>query len=132
MIIDDDPLNNVLCKMVIRRMHPDAQIKLFNRPNLALESIQQEYGKEDSDLPTIMFLDINMPYMNGWDFLEEFTKFEDSIKEQFSIYIFTSSIDDNERSRAKSNPLVVDFLSKPLNNEILTRVIRGEKGVVKV
>lgn len=127
LIIDDDPLNNVLCKMVIRRMYGDVKIKLFNRPNLALESIKEEYGKADANISTILFLDINMPYMSGWEFLREFEDFSYHIQKQFSIYILTSSIDENDRKRAAAEPIILDFLSKPLSVEMLTKIAQGER-----
>jgi response regulator RpfG family c-di-GMP phosphodiesterase len=125
MIIDDDPLNNVMCKLVIRRVYGEIKIKIFNRPKIALESIREEHGKPYSNLPTLLFLDINMPHMTGWEFLEEFGSLDEKIRQQFVIYMLTSSMDENERTRAKEECLITDFLSKPFTKEILTDIKLG-------
>ncbi|MEP7170076.1 MAG: response regulator, partial [Bacteroidota bacterium] len=63
-----------------------------------------------------------MPSMTGWEFLEKFDAFKEPLKNQFHIYIFSSSIDPRDIQQAKANPLVVDFIEKPLNKKTLLRL----------
>ncbi len=127
MIIDDDPMNNVMCKLVIRWVYGNTPVKIFSRPKIAMDSIREEYAKPGSTCSTLLFLDINMPYMSGWEFLEEFKSLDERVKQQFSIHMLTSSIDHSDRHRALEHPLIEEFLSKPLTKEMLTDIKAGEK-----
>lgn len=74
---------------------------------------------------TTLFLDINMPTMSGWEFLEAFERFDALIKEQYNIYILSSSVNIGDINAAKANPLVIGFLEKPLNQGMLAKIFNG-------
>ncbi len=74
------------------------------------------------NIPEIIFLDINMPVMNGWDFLEEFEKIKNSFKPLPRIFILSSTVDPEDYRKAKSFSTVADFISKPLMKEFLDRI----------
>jgi CheY-like chemotaxis protein len=122
LLVDDDPTNNLLSKMIIKRALGDVNIKDFLASDEALTYIQTEFEHNPSKAEVTLFLDINMPSINGWEFLEQFNTFSDKLKKQFSIYILSSSIDPTDINRAKLNPLVVDFIEKPLNKTLLTQM----------
>ncbi|MDF3077671.1 MAG: hypothetical protein K0S09_1560 [Sphingobacteriaceae bacterium] len=122
-VVDDDSTNNLICKFAIQKASPGAAIQLFTEPEVALREIKE--NKEVSG-PTLLFLDINMPSMTGWEFLEIFKDFDAETMQRFTIYILSSSIDDRDRIRANNNPLVSGFLSKPLNAAIVSRILAGE------
>lgn len=122
LIIDDDKTNNFLTKMTIKRSFGEAEIVEFTDPEAALEYIETQFAKEPHTRKTIMFLDINMPILTGWEFLEKFETFAETIKMQFDIYILSSSIDHTDIQLAKQNPLVIDFIEKPLNKTILEKI----------
>lgn len=122
-IVDDDPQNNSLSKIAIRKTLGDVIVKDFEIPETGLEYIEKEFQNENGGSKTILLLDINMPTMTGWEFLESFDNFEDKIKKQFSIYMLSSSVDPSDIERAMSNPLVTDFIEKPLNKEALDKMI---------
>lgn len=63
-----------------------------------------------------------MPTLSGWEFLQSFSTFPHSIKKQFDIYMLSSSIDPADIERAKLNPLVIDFIEKPMNREVLEQL----------
>ena len=69
--------------------------------------------------PNIVFLDINMPVLSGWDVLSKFTNFPDEIKNQFTIYILSSSVAVEDKEKADKCPLVAGFVEKPLTAELL-------------
>ena len=123
--MDDDPLNNMLGSHNIKRYITDADVKSFEFPAEALSFIRSEYSDEMQHIPTILFLDINMPDIDGWEFLVEFEKMSSHIHSQFVIYIVSSSVDSEDRQKARDNKFVKDFLSKPLNNAILENISRG-------
>lgn len=120
LLVDDDPLNNTLTKMAIKRYIGEVVVKDFVIPEEAIEYIKSEFVDMPLEEKTTLFLDINMPSMNGWEFLETFKTFKEPIQKQFNIYILSSSVDESDIKHAKDNPLVIDFIEKPLNKTILT------------
>lgn len=123
LIVDDDHSTNFLHKMALRKLLGDVDVKDFVMPETALEYIGTEFNHQH-DEKTTLFLDINMPTITGWDFLEKFDTFPESIKNHFNIYILSSSIDPADIQRAKLNPLVIDFIEKPLNKAILIKLFK--------
>jgi len=67
----------------------------------------------------VVFLDLNMPIMNGWEFLDKLSKAKNEITMHYKLYILSSTINPDDQKKAKSNPLVSGFLSKPLTKEHL-------------
>ena len=74
-VIDDDKFNNALCKMVIGKICPDAEVLSFHNPLDGLEYILSNYLKYTKEKPVILLLDINMPEMDGWEFLNRLNTF---------------------------------------------------------
>ena len=122
LIVDDDPQNNSLSRMAIRKVLGNVPVKDFEVPETGLEYIGKDFETGSSDEKTVLLLDINMPTMTGWEFLEEFDKLSENIKMQFQIYMLSSSVDPSDIERATSNPLVTDFIEKPLNKEDLEKM----------
>jgi len=124
-LVDDDDFTNLINDMILRdALGDEVNVKSFERPEAALEFIQKDYT-ENSD-HTILFLDINMPRMNGWGFLERYEKFGEVVKSQINIYILSSSVDPRDVRRAEENKNVLGFLSKPLDTETIIS-ITGKK-----
>lgn len=125
-IIDDSPVVHMLCNFVIKRIVSDADIQNFEIPEDGLDYMRQKYS--NNELPTILFLDINMPSMSSWEFLEEFEKLDEKTKNQFCIYIMSSSIDPGDRQNAMENRNVVDYIEKPLSEKIMLSILQEQKG----
>ena len=121
-IIDDDPINNMITKMSLKKSLVEAEVIDFVDPEIGLEYIQTEFINNHRECKTTIFLDINMIKMNGWEFLEKFDLFNTSLKKQFNIYILSSSIDNRDMHKATSNPLVTDFIEKPLTKAFLQKM----------
>jgi CheY-like chemotaxis protein len=85
----------------------------FTNPEEAIAFILNEYQPAVAE-NTILLLDINMPQMTGWQFLEWFDKAPAEIKNSISIYMVSSSIDPGDIERANTNPYIKEFLIKPL------------------
>ncbi len=115
LLVDDDPLNNFLTKMILKKSFEEVHVNDFTIPENGLEFMKSEPSHNLHYGRTILFLDINMPTMSGWEYLDEFELFDPSIKEQYDIYILSSSVDPKDINRAKENPHVIDFIEKPLN-----------------
>jgi len=121
MIIDNDPVSNLLCTLAIRDVQDAAEIQTFNFPVDGFKYLAKEYA--DTTNPTVLLLDINMPMWSGWDFLDNFEKLDDKIKEQFKVYLLSSSIDVNDKHRARENKNVMDYIEKPLSEKTVLSML---------
>ncbi|RYD87342.1 MAG: response regulator [Sphingobacteriales bacterium] len=87
------------------------------------EAIQYLIDPQNSQhLPDVLFVDINMPVMDGWEFNEAFREIKSQLPKAITLYNISSSIDLQDISRAKKNPLVADYLLKPLDEGYLTEI----------
>lgn len=112
-LIDDDPINNLINKRLIYKLQLAPNTKEFLEAEVALSDIQAR----DIDRKLLILVDINMPVMNGWDFLEEYAS--TCVGRQDKIIMLSSSIDFQDRQRAKEFPYVSGFIEKPLTFEKL-------------
>ncbi len=124
-LVDDDSFTNLLHDMILKdTLGEETDVQAFTYPAKGLEFIQEKYAAEFGN--TILFLDINMPRINGWEFLEQYEKFSEEVKMQINIYILSSSLDWRDKDRASVNPIVKGFISKPLDIEIITEIAEKE------
>ncbi len=121
-VIDDDPVNNALCKMIIKIVLGKVDVKTFTLPERGFEFIESEYAKNGNNNSSVILLDLNMPVLSGWEFLERFEMLDDIIKKQLKIYILSSSVDPRDKARAGANKNVVDYIVKPLTTEIVLEI----------
>lgn len=124
MVVDDDLTNNLICKLLIKKFDTNANITLFSKPEEGLAYVKEYFNNSrDTELlkPVVLFLDLNMPTMTGWEFLDEFVKFDPKIQSKFYIHILTSSIEDFTKE-AELYPFVKGFLSKPLKMKDLNGI----------
>jgi CheY-like chemotaxis protein len=122
-IVDDDEINNFICREFIRiTVKTPNDVLDFTSPEKGLAYITSEYQKHSGEQRTALFLDINMPTMSGWEFLEKFSQLNDEIKKMFSVFIMSSSINPRDREQADSNPYVAGFIIKPVSEDFLLKV----------
>ena len=120
-IVDDDSFNNTICTMILEDALGNVEIQEFTKPEKALLFI-----RENVKSPTIVFLDINMPTLTGWEFLEQYEKFSEEVKMQINIYILSSSVDQRDVNKANENKYVKGFISKPLDFETVISIAEQE------
>lgn len=122
LVIDDDVTNNLICEYNIKNFDLQAHIRTFTQPELAFE-----YLKEGTEgIETIVFLDLNMPTMTGWEFLEKFKYLDQEIKRNISFYILTSAMENGEMEEV-DYPFLKGFFSKPLSKDHLKKIAGVEK-----
>jgi CheY-like chemotaxis protein len=122
-IIDDDEINNKLCRKIIEKTYPDAFIADFTDPQEGFNYIVREYSGSRSDTKAILLLDINMPVLDAWDFLELFDKVDERVKSRVKVHILSSSVNKADMSRAQSNKNVEYYLIKPLTKESIRLIV---------
>ena len=121
-VIDDDPINNLLCSKNIKKNIQEADVITFTEAEKGLDHIKSFFNEPNVE-NAVLFLDINMPIMTGWEFMEEFEKLNSLIKDQVFIYILSSSIHQEDKLKAKNHPDVVDYIEKPLSAEFLQNTV---------
>lgn len=118
-VIDDDEIFVfVLRKLLQKSDHFDEVVNIGNGSE-AIEMLNNQYQK-NGKLPDLIFLDLNMPVLDGWQFLDEVEKL--SFKDQLNIHIISSSIDTREIEKAKEYPTVKSFVSKPVTLNWLNNI----------
>jgi response regulator RpfG family c-di-GMP phosphodiesterase len=122
-IIDDDPVNNALCKMIIKMVLGKMDVRTFTLPEKGFQFLETEYSGKENDSISIILLDLNMPIMSGWEFLERFEELDSQIKSQLEIYILSSSVDPRDKERADADKNVEDYIIKPLTKEIVKGIL---------
>jgi len=119
--VDDDPITLMLCKKVITKTSFSNAIVTAKNGEEALHYFDSVINKEESkQLPQLIFLDLNMPIMDGWEFLDNFNSDKYSEVNSTKIVVLSSTIDPEDHEKSKKYPMVIDFLSKPITTDILT------------
>ncbi|MEJ8802087.1 response regulator [Pontibacter sp. H249] len=112
--IDDDQISNFLNERILEEAGLASDIRSFLSAEDVLAYMQQDC---EENLPDIIFLDLNMPMMNGWEFLDILMQHKNVLKDKCHIYILTSSLDISDTARSKEYDLVSGFIHKPLKLE---------------
>lgn len=118
LLIDDDEINNFLSREIISMYMPDAKIDSFTNPEEALEYIREKL-KLQQPLPDIILLDINMPLMDGWEFLKAIDTLEQRNHFTTTVYLYTSSVYHEDKLKAKNYSIVKKLFTKPLTAEAI-------------
>lgn len=118
-LVDDDAVNNLINTKVILQSKLAIKISSFTCAKEALSKLKQIGESAPDEFPQLIFLDINMPEMNGWAFLEEFMRFPNSLLQRCNVVMLTSSIDLFDIKRSKTHSIVIDYIIKPLNTKFL-------------
>ncbi|MCX2740304.1 response regulator [Pontibacter anaerobius] len=117
-IVDDDEVSIFLTEAILEAESFATECKGFLDAKTALQNLlDSAKGSSEDALPEVIFLDLNMPFLSGWDFLEALSPYEQALKGRCRIYLLTSSVDEQERTRAAGTSLVAGFLQKPLEDE---------------
>ncbi len=123
LLIDDDPINNFLNKKIINEfVSSEIKVKDFLSPEDALKMLIHQSKNEKEELPEIIFLDINMPEMSGFEFLDLYIKNGLNLL-PIVVYILSSSLDPYDIEISNSYAVIKEFISKPLEAETVKRIL---------
>ena len=118
MLVDDNELDNFINKKLIEGEHFAGQVSVHQSAQSGLNYLRNNAGSTDL-LPAVIFLDIMMPEMDGFGFLDEFDKLPDSVKNTSRVVMLSTSDSFKDLNRANQNKYVKRFLNKPLNSQVL-------------
>jgi CheY-like chemotaxis protein len=122
-IVDDDEVYTFIVKKIIEIYELADNVLTFSDGEKAYNYIKENKGKPDL-LPDIILLDINMPIMDGFLFVEGYTKLKQEINKEISIYMVTSSIDPIDLERSKKHTEIKGFITKPVSAEVLEKIMK--------
>ncbi len=122
LIIDDDELYQLVLKRTIRKVAPETNIVSCWNGEEALDTFATMF-MDNTPLPDVVFLDINMPVLDGWQFLDGLEKIKPNAGELFSIYMISTSLDFTDRQKATKSHTIKKFLTKPLEKHTLEEIL---------
>ena len=122
-LVDDDDIFVFLTTKIIEQTNLVDLIKVFGNGLDAIKFLKENKNNVDA-LPDIILLDLSMPIMNGWQFLEEYNKLNPTIGKKITIYICSSSISPDDITRAKTISEVSDYIIKPITKDKLIDLIK--------
>ncbi len=118
MLVDDDVNTNIYNEIILNQVEAAEEIVIYQNGKGAIEYLEK--GDNNVDL---VFLDINMPIMNGWEFLEKYQKLEEAKKAGSVIVMLTTSMNPDDRQKAREFGLVENFINKPLTPDALQEIL---------
>ena len=121
LLVDDDQVLNLIHHAVIQKLNVTSSIKCFTNGKDAFSYMLSSPSTQNN---TLIFLDLFMPGYSGWDFLNDFHELEEETRESFKIVILSSSIDPEDRERAKNFDAVIHFQEKPLTRQTIDIVLK--------
>jgi CheY-like chemotaxis protein len=119
LLVDDSPDDNYFHQIVIKKMDITHSIQVAQNGLEALEFLK----KENQIIPELIFLDINMPKMNGWEFLQEYKCLDQKQRARITIMMLTTSGNPDDIRKAKEIEEVTGYKTKPLSAEMLTEIL---------
>ncbi|MBU2948530.1 response regulator [Zobellia uliginosa] len=123
-IIDDDPIFIYGTKRIMNEVDFTEEIVVYNDGQQAIEGLKAMTAKGE-ELPSMIFLDINMPIMNGWEFLDEFVQMPNNNSEEIIIYIISSSVDPRDIAKIQEYEIVNNYILKPISINDLHNILQN-------
>lgn len=118
-LVDDDEVINLVHSEVIKRIVQDVQLEIFQSGTQLLEYLKDH----DEQRLDVIFLDIRMPEMDGFEVLEKIRAMNPKASQNSRVYVLSSTLDERDLNKAKSNPLVTDFIGKPLSFDAFRQLL---------
>jgi len=121
LLVDDSYIDNLITRKVIENNNFAEKVTVLHSPSEAI-SYLKPHLLEREGMPEVIFLDIRMPEMTGFDFLKELNLLEGFSDLKIKIYMLSSSLDPIDQRKIRENELVERFISKPLSNKALQEI----------
>lgn len=124
LLIDDDEIFTFMTKRIIEKTNLAEQIKIFENGKQAIDFLKSVADRPEL-LPEVIFLDLSMPILDGWGFLEEYIGLKPKFGKKITLYIISSSVSPRDHERAKNYSEVSDFIIKPMTKERFVDIIKN-------
>lgn len=126
-IIDDDAIYQTIINKLIQKSGVFSTHSSFMNGKEAITSLNTILEIHEEYIPDIILLDINMPIMDGWEFMEEIKRIKSKINKQIIIYIVSSSIAIEDRNKSKTFKDIIGYIPKPISIEDLIAIVQSNK-----
>ncbi|WP_367864691.1 response regulator [Pedobacter sp. WC2423] len=123
-LIDDDDIFVFLTKKTMLKVSEDVEVEVFSDGLQAITHLKEIQDQKEL-LPDVIFLDLNMPVMDGWEFLAEYQELYPFFVKRNELYIVSSSISPHEMERSKNIDEVCEFIIKPLVKEKFLEILEN-------
>jgi len=121
LMVDDDRSTNFLHELILKNAGCTEHFHFALNGQEALDYLRKQYESK-AVLPEVIFLDINMPVMNGWEFLEEFALLHSEIQQSSAVVMLTTSMNPADEEKATSIPFVKAFRNKPVSESMIQEI----------
>jgi len=122
MIVDDDELSNYITGKIVEHAGLAEKADSFYSGKAALKYLKTNSSMRQGDFPDLIFLDLNLYDMKGWDFLSEYVQIKESYRRKITMFILTNSISEKDRDQAKQYPCIKGYLQKPLTMAMIQEI----------
>lgn len=122
MIVDDDELSNYITGKIVEHAGLAEKADSFYSAKAALKYLKTNSSMRQGDYPDLIFLDLNLYDMKGWDFLSEYIKIKESYRRKITLFLLTNSIAEKDREQAKNFPCIKGYLQKPLTMGMIQEI----------
>lgn len=123
LLVDDNVATNLIHQKLIERQNFVDRIYTCTSATQALSMLSSPEEAPDAIDPELIFLDINMPGMDGWDFLERYHELNTERKRPITLYMLTTSINPDDRAKAEMDGMIAGLIIKPLSANVLTEIV---------
>ncbi|SDL28115.1 Response regulator receiver domain-containing protein [Catalinimonas alkaloidigena] len=124
-VVDDDDIYQFTIRLEIERTQLAGEVKAFLNAELAIQELEAA-AAEAARLPDLMLVDINMPIMDGWEFLERYRELVPRLCKKTQIYMVSSSVNASDIERAKHLSVVSDYIVKPISRDLLHALLSAD------
>ncbi len=120
-IVDDDDIFQFTTKVKLEKMGLAKDVKIFNDGEEIFDYLE---AASLNDVPNVLLLDINMPIVDGWDFLDLYANLASDKQNKISIYMISSSINPVDVEKAKKHEHIIDYITKPIKESDMLRIFK--------
>jgi len=123
LLIDDGVIDNYIFETLLKRSGKDVITTVCPNGKIAIDKLEELQLKDKAILPEYIIVDLNMPTMNGWEFLNEYQRLGIDSALNSKVYVITSSIFESDYNRSQDYSFVKGFISKPINSKTLNSIL---------